>query len=62
MANPEQTQDKSVSEPGVESNIPVQNASDEVYDRPTPKGKNTILLVSLVLLVIVVVLVSRYLF
>ena len=62
MANPEQAQDKPVLKPGVESNIPVQNASDEVYDRPEPKGKNMILLVSLVLLVIVVVLASLYLF
>ena len=62
MANPEQTQDEPVAKPGVESNVPVQNDSDEVYDRPEPKGRNTILLVSLVLVVIVVVLVSRYLF
>ena len=62
MSNPEQIEDEPVSKPGVEDNIPVQNGSDEVYERPTPKGKNTILLVSLILLVVVVVLVSRYLF
>ena len=62
MSNPEQTKDEPVAKPGVESNVSVQNGSDEVYDRPRPKGRNTILLVSLVLLVVVVVLVSRYLF
>ena len=62
MADPEQTKDEPVSKPGVASNVPVQNGSDEVYDRPKPKGRNTILLVSLVLLVVVVIFVSRYLF
>ena len=62
MADPERTKDEPVAKPGVESNVPVQNGSDEVYNRPTPKGKNAILLISLVLLVIVVVLLSRYLF
>ena len=62
MSNPEQLKDEPVAKPGVESNVPVQNGSDEVYDRPEPKGRNTILLVSLVLVVIAVIIVARYLF
>lgn len=62
MANPEQTDDQPVAKPGVESNVPVQNGSDEVYDRPTPKGKNVIVLVSLILVVAAVILASLYLF
>lgn len=62
MANPEQTDDQPVAKPGVESNAPVQNGSDEVYDRPTPKGKNVIVLVSLILVVAAVILASLYLF
>ncbi len=61
MADPEQTQDEPVAKPGVESNVPVQSGSDEVYNRPTPSGKNTILLVGLVL-VVVIILISIYLF
>ncbi len=62
MANPEQTDDQPVAKPGVESNVPVQNGSDEVYDRPTPKGKNATVLVSLILVVAAVILASLYLF
>lgn len=62
MTNPEQTRDESLAKPGVESNVPVQNGSDEVYDRPTPRGKNTILLISLILVVVAAVLASLYLF
>ena len=62
MSNPEQLKDEPVAKPGVESNVPVQNGSDKVYDRPEPRGRNTILLVSLVLVVIAVIVVARYLF
>lgn len=62
MANPEQADDKPVSKPGVESNVSVQEGADKVYDRPGAKGRNTILLVSLVLAVIVIVLSVRYFF
>lgn len=61
MANPEQVQDKPVSKPGVESNVSVQDGADKVYDRPGVKGKNTILLISLLLALVVGVLVARYL-
>lgn len=62
MANPEQIQDKPVSKPGVESNVSVQDGADKVYDRPGVRGRNTILLVSLLLALIVGVLAARYLF
>ncbi len=62
MANPEQMEDKSVSKPGVESNVSVQDGADKVYDRPGVRGRNTILLVSLLLALIVGVLAARYLF
>ena len=62
MANPEQAQDKPVSKSGVESNVSVQDGADKVYDRPAARGKNTILLISLLLAFIVGVLVARYLF
>ena len=62
MANPEQVEDKPVSEPGVESNVSVQDGADKVYGRPGAKGRNTILLLSLVLALVVAVLAARYLF
>lgn len=62
MSNPEQIQDKPVSKPGVESNVSVQDGADKVYDRPGARGRNTILLISLLLALIVGVLAARYLF
>lgn len=61
MANLEQQRDRPVSAPETERNIPVQDGADKVYERPHPRGKNTILLTTLVLAVIVIALVSRYL-
>lgn len=60
--NPEQTGDAPLSKPGVESNEAVQDGADKVYDRPKAKGKNTILLVSLLLLIALLFVLSRYLF
>ncbi|CAA9577973.1 MAG: hypothetical protein AVDCRST_MAG86-2907 [uncultured Truepera sp.] len=62
MANPEQVQDKPVSKPGVESNVSVQDGADKVYGRSGARGRNTILLISLLLALIVGILVARYLF
>ncbi len=62
MANPEQVQDKPVSKPGVESNVSVQDGADKVYDRPATRGRNTILLISLFLALVIGILVARYLF
>lgn len=62
MAGPENTQDQPVSKPEVQENIPVQDGADKVYERPGVRGRNTILLVTLVLAVVIVALASRYLF
>ncbi len=62
MANPEQTDSERVSRPGVDRNVSVQDGSDKVYDRPGPKGRGTILWVSLILTVVVAVLAVLYLF
>jgi hypothetical protein len=61
VANPEQQGDRPVSEPETERNVPVQDGADKVYKRPHPRGKNVILLTTLVLAVIVIALASRYL-
>lgn len=62
MANPEQTDSKPVSRPGVESNVSVQDGSDKVYDRPGTKGKGAILWISLLLALVAAVLAGSYLF
>lgn len=63
MANPEQIEDRPLSEPETENNVSVQDGADKVYERPAGRGKNTILLVTLVLVIIVTVaLALGYLF
>lgn len=62
MADPESIKDRPISKPEVQDNIPVQDGADKVYERQGVRGKNTILLVTLVLAVVISVLASRYLF
>lgn len=62
MANPEQAEDEPVSKPETASNVSVQDGADKVYERPEVRGKNTILLVTLVLVVVILALASQYLF
>jgi hypothetical protein len=62
MANPEQAEDKPVSKLETASNVSVQDGADKVYERPAVRGKNTLLLTTLVLVIIAVVLAWRYLF
>ena len=62
MPDPEQTDSKPVSRPGVDRNVSVQDGSDKVYDRPGPKGRGPILWVSLILSVIAAVAAVLYLF
>jgi len=62
MANPENVDDKPVSKPGVEENIPVQDGADKVYHRPGTKGRGVILLVSLGLTLVAAILTARYVF
>lgn len=62
MANPENVDDKPVSKPGVEENIPVQDGADKVYHRPGTKGRGVILLISLILTLVAAILTARYVF
>ena len=62
MANPENTDDKPLSAPGVEENLPVQDGADKAVDRPETRGRGVILLVSLVLTVVAAVLAARFVF
>lgn len=62
MANPENGDDKPLSKPGVEENIPVQDGADKVYKRPGTKGRGVILLVSLGLTIVAAILAVRFVF
>lgn len=62
MANPADIDDKPVSKPGTEENIPVQDGADKVYHRPGTKGRGVIMLVSLGLTIVAAILTARYLF
>ncbi len=62
MANPEHTNEQSLSKPGVEANVPVQDGADKAVDRPETKGKGVILWVSLGLAAVAAILTVRFLF
>lgn len=62
MANPEQTDSENLSRPGVDRLSDVQDGADKVYNRPGPRGKNTIMWVSLAVAAVVAVIAGLYLF